>query len=295
MGRVYSKGRKMIIWVQDFFVDELIGGAELTSDALICASSEQVVPIKTSNFTFNLIEKYKNCKWIFGNTSKFSSFDYYKISQSKIEYYVIEYDYKYCKFRSDDVHKMIAKEECRCYNETFGEVFAAFLASSRHVFFMSEMQKNLYLLFFPFLQKKMISSVLSSCFTTESIEMIEKLAMLPKEKISFILKSASPIKGQDDCIAYAKRNGLKYELIGNLNYNLFLNKLATCDELIFLPKGKDTCPRVVIEAKLMSLNLTLNDNVQHKDEEWFQGSQKEIINYLKERPKFFWDKISEER
>ena len=63
---------------------------------------------------------------------------------------------------------------------------------------------------------------------------------------------------------------------------------------IFLPKGGDTCPRVVIEAKLLGCELILNDNVLHKDEDWFNLEREGIIKYLKSRPNFFWNTIEKE-
>ena len=35
------------------------------------------------------------------------------------------------------------------------------------------------------------------------------------------------------------------------------------DHFVFMPKGKDTCPRVVIEARLAGMNIHVNENCQH--------------------------------
>ena len=70
----------------------------------------------------------------------------------------------------------------------------------------------------------------------------------------------------------------------------FLEKMAESKGLCFKPTGLDTCPRMVIEAKLLDCELDLNDLVQHRDEEWFSKSYEEIVEYLKSRPAFFWNK-----
>ena len=108
-----------------------------------------------------------------------------------------------------------------------------------------------------------------------------------KDDKYLILGSQSWIKGTKDCIKYAKENSLEYEIVQNLPYHELLIKMSTSRGLIFLPMGYDTCPRFVIEAKLLGCETILNDYVQHKEEEWFQH-QNNSYNYLRERPAVFW-------
>jgi len=71
-----------------------------------------------------------------------------------------------------------------------------------------------------------------------------------------------------------------------------LQKLSTYRGLIFLPLIEDTCPRVVIEAKLLGLEIITNSNSQHIKEDWWKDkSIGDIEEYLKERPNFFWKTI----
>ena len=60
--------------------------------------------------------------------------------------------------------------------------------------------------------------------------------------------------------------------------------------LCFLPKGSDTCPRLVIEAKLLNCELNLNDKVLHVSEKWFESkSVEQIERHLKKQPDRFWN------
>ena len=71
-----------------------------------------------------------------------------------------------------------------------------------------------------------------------------------------------------------------------------LQMLAQAKGLCSLPPGADTCPRMVIEAKLLGCELHLNDNVQHKDEEWFNTDDLSVTeNYLKSVPQRFWNEV----
>ena len=81
------------------------------------------------------------------------------------------------------------------------------------------------------------------------------------------------------------------EIIGGLSYYDLLRKLSKFKGLSFHPLGADTCPRTVIEAKLLGLQLYLNDNVQHLGEAWFEGERDEIEDYLLSRHEVFWNEI----
>ena len=109
-----------------------------------------------------------------------------------------------------------------------------------------------------------------------------------------ILGSNSWIKGTRETVEYANKQNLKYKIISGLSYDQMLKELSASKGLIFMPLGGDTCPRIVIEAKLVGCELILNDNVMHKDEDWFLQEKQRIIEYLKHRPKVFWDIVKQE-
>ena len=102
-----------VVFVSDFFVDEIIGGAELTTQALVESCPFPHVRIKSKDVTIESLQKYQDHYWIFGN---FSQLDYNLIPTmvGNIRYSVLEYDYKFCKYRSIERHLEEGKEECDC-------------------------------------------------------------------------------------------------------------------------------------------------------------------------------------
>ena len=124
--------------------------------------------------------------------------------------------------------------------------------------------------------------------SNSALDLIESLDTTEKNDKWIILNSQSWIKGVETAVNYAKENNLNYELIWGIEHEELLQKLAKSRGLIFLPPGGDTCPRLVMEAKLLDCELVLNDNVQHKDEEWF-SSKESVLSYLRGRTKVFWD------
>lgn len=116
--------------------------------------------------------------------------------------------------------------------------------------------------------------------------------LMKKNNKFIVCGSSSWIKGTNDAIEYCKRHNLDYDVVWNLPYNDLLEKLAQSKGFVYLPLGGDTCPRMVIEARLLGCKLQLNDNVQHKDEEWFATDNiQEIEEYLYGARKVFWSGI----
>ena len=95
----------MIVVVSDIFSDQFIGGAELTSEALLESGFDNYKKINSLNLTEEMIESYKNKKWIFFNFHHINQKNLLKISTTIKDYSVVEYDYKYCKYRLKSKHE----------------------------------------------------------------------------------------------------------------------------------------------------------------------------------------------
>lgn len=279
---------KSSFFVADLFVENVIGGAELTSESIIKDSPIPVQKILSSQINIDFIKKHKDKYWIFGNFFLISKELLLFISQN-LDYSVIEYDYKYCKYRSPQKHVFYEKS-CKCENESVGKIVSIFLAKAKSLWFMSRQQQRYYEEKFDFL-KKDTSFVLSSIFSTDTLQYMKDLDTQNKSSAWLVLKSDSWIKGTNAAVEYASKNNLKTKVINKIPHRHLLNEMAKAKGLIFLPPGMDTCPRVVIEAKLLDCELAVNDNVQHLNEDWFFNKES-IYNYLENRTTFFWNEIS---
>ena len=282
----------MIIVVADVFANQFIGGAELTSEALLETGFDNYKKIQSHTLTADQIKKNKDKKWLFFNFANVTEANLLQIIKHVKDYSVVEYDYKYCKYRLKSKHESYEKT-CDCHNLQKGKLVAAFFARSKNLFFMSSAQKKEYERVFPILKKHNSSYVLSSSFTKKSIERITKLKNSKKNNKYLILNSNSWVKGTENCVEYAKKNNLEYELVSGLSHEELLRKLSKSKGLIFLPNGYDTCPRIVIEAKLLECDVILNENVQHKNEHWFKTSDS-ILNYVNKQKDLFYKKCLEQ-
>ncbi len=279
----------MIVFVSDLFIKDYVGGGELSTQTLIETSLLPVAQINSRFLTIEIMEQYKNAHWIFGNFTEVN-LNCLLYAIKNLSYSVIEYDYKFCSYRSPEKHA-IEEGECNCQNSQLAKAVTMFMLHSKSVMWMSHNQKQRYLDNFPFL-KNANNHVLSSLFTHETLNYISSLRNKKKNNKYLIINSQSWIKGTQDCVLHAKQNNLEYELVGGMEYKDVLDKLSTSKGIIFLPKGGDTCPRFTIEAKILGCELILNDNVQHRYEPWFETADS-CLEYMYDRPEEFWSLTEE--
>ena len=77
-----------------------------------------------------------------------------------------------------------------------------------------------------------------------------------------VMGSNSWVKGAEESEQWCKDNNKEYEVLWNVPPEEFLERLSTFKGVCFKPSGLDTCPRLIIEAKLLGCELEMNENVQ---------------------------------
>lgn len=281
---------KTIVFVADLFINEYIGGAELTTEAIVnkCAAKYKVIKKQCKELTKHFVLQNKDAKFVICNFSSLS--DEKKILLCKnVNYHIIEYDYKFCKYRSQEKHYAIEGKHCECIKGGKGKINKIFYGYANKIWFMSKKQKNIFLKNVSTIKEKKCE-VLSSVFSDGDLRFIESIKNNKKNQKYLILNSNSWIKNTKGCVEYAKDNNMSYELIQGLPYHEMLIKMSTSRGLIFRPLGGDTCPRVVIEAMMLGCEVEANDNVQHKDESWF-SNEEECYKYMSSRAKYFMENV----
>ena len=281
-----------IIFVADLFVEDYVGGAELTTEALIASSDLRVQKLHAQHVTMESLEQGMSKHWVFGNFSSLNP-ELFPSIIGNLSYSILEYDYKFCSFRSIEKHLEETGRECDCHNELHGKMISSFFHAAKTIWWMSEEQEKRYLTRFPFLELNE-RVVLSSVFDENFFAGVKALNIENKdvERSGWIvLGSDSWIKGAAAAKTYCQQNNLDYEVLWGMSYPDVLRKLSTAKGFVYLPEGGDTCPRMVIEAKLLGCELILNEYVQHKDEEWFNSTDLDLLSYLYAARHRFWTAI----
>lgn len=281
-----------VIFVADAFAEQLLGGAELTLQALIDTSPYKIHKIKCSELTLDHLKDGASKYWIFGNYASLNPQLIPTIAPN-LKYGIVECDYKFCQYRSIEKHFAQTGQVCNCASTQIGTLIASFMASADHVWWMSEKQRDTYHAKLPFLADYQ-QSVLSSVFDDRFFARVEELRSKHKTKNGkwLVLNHPSWIKGTEAAKALVQEKKLDHVMVGNVPYDVMLEQLAQAEGLVFTPAGGDTCPRLVIEAKLLGCKLYLNDNVQHATEAWFDTTDLEITeSYLRAAPAVFWNDV----
>lgn len=285
--------RQNLVIVADFFQEDLVGGAELTTQALIDSSPFNLIKLRSGQVTVELLQQYHGLHWIFGN---WAGLDRNLIPTiiANMSYSVLEYDYKFCRYRSPEKHSLAEKTPCSCQDEPWGRLVGAFYYGARSLWWMSEKQQQRYLERYPDLQERN-QSVLSSVFSEEfwiELRALREGGEDRKREGWLVLGSSSWIKGTDDAVKWCEDNGKKYKVLSGLKPSEVLYEMAHAEGFVYLPKGGDTCPRMVIEAKLLGCELQLNDNVEHGNEIWFNTPDTlETESYLYAARETFWNGV----
>ena len=282
-----------VVFIADMFVEDYIGGAELTTEALIQSATDVVVQkVHARNVSMATLKTGFGKHWVFCNASSMNPTLVPTII-ANLSYSVIEYDYKFCKYRSIEKHLHETGQECDCHDDIHGKMISAFFHAAKSIWWMSEAQEKRYLERFPFLREN-DSVVLSSVFDDSFFAYVNAVKQKNEnvERAGWIvLGSQSWIKGYEDAENYCKENNLDYEVVWGLPYDQLLEKLSVSKGFVYLPRGGDTCPRMVIEAKALGCELVLNEHVQHANEEWFNDSDINMLSYLYAARDRFWKAI----
>lgn len=279
------------VFVSDMFSGQYNGGAELSFQSIIDTTPSKRVGAMNAKFvTARLVEEHKGAKWVFGNFTQIQDGVLEALYNNNVDYSFIEFDYKFCKHRNPLLYETVEGEACDYKNSDSGKKIKEFIDNAKSVFLMSEKQREIYLNSIDVDPDKL--KVLSSMFGKEFFQIIDHLKNETKGSRNnswIVLGSNSWVKGAQESEDWCKENNLDYEVLWGLDPAEFLKKLSVAKGVCFKPAGLDTCPRFIIEAKLLGCKMELNENVQHCDEEWFNKDHDGIVEYLKSRPQYFWE------
>ena len=267
---------KKIIFVADFFSNEVNGGGELNNDEFISLVKErgyEVFPIKSSSLTIDIIKSSVGCHYIFGNFLMLDQPVYQYILESDLKYSIYEHDHKYLVTRDPSNYKDHIAPKDHLANVLFYEKAAAIFCQSK--LHKETVQKNLKL--------DTIHNLSGNLWSLGSLSLLEKNSTEKKKQIVSIWNSLNPIKNTSKSVAYCKIKKLPYQLIGPLPYKEFLDALGKNDRFLFFPETMETLCRVVVEARMMNIKTITNGLLGATSEEWFSLKGQDLIDFMKNK------------
>ena len=260
-----------VLFVSDFFREDLNGGAESNDRVLIdhlIKNGFEVEKIRSHNLTEEKV--IKNNLFLISNFTSISE----RVKQIlKLKKYIIyEHDHKYLRTRDPSVFPDFVAPPDQIINRDF-------YAKAHKVIVLSDickrvMEKNLNI--------TNVYNIGCSLWSTEKLNLIESLADRDKKDRYCIINSNNRIKGTREAVEYCKAKNIEYDLIGPLPETELLKTMTEYNYFIFLPQVLETLSRITVEAKMLNCKILTKANmIGACSEDWFALSGKELISEIK--------------
>lgn len=292
----YIPPKARVVVVADFFASDLLGGAELTTEALVEACPRKVFKVHSHSLTPEFLSENlrQDQLWVITNYANAGMEGLQTLVESGVRYQVVEYDWKFCRLRAP---RTCAKDkqghQCPCLTTKIGEVFSLVFDHAERVSWMSEAHMREHLTLSGREYNPSRHRVQGSTWSQGDLQFLRDLSrsrQVVRPNTWAVLESSSWIKGQKETEAWCRDNRVAYNLIGKLPYREFLTRLSEYQGLVFRPADRDTCPRIVVEARILGLDLALNENVQHQEDPWWKEAKtpEDLLSHLSRTAQDFW-------
>lgn len=258
--------------VSDFFIEEVSGGAEINDFILYNELNTKLKTkrIRSHELSENILTS--NSFFIISNFLNINQKVFEKLTKNK-NYVLYEHDHKYVIHRNPGMYKNFIVPENELVNKEFYEnAIKVFVQSNFH---KDIVEKNLKI--------KNIVSLGGNLWDNKTLEYLQFLSKKQKKDMCSIMFSNIPHKNTNDSIKFCEAKNLKYELIEDRVYELFLEKLSNNSTLVFFPKTPETLSRICVEARMCNMKVITNNLVGATKEDWFCHKGPDLIEIMKNK------------
>jgi len=264
---------KKIIFIADFFKNDLLGGAESNDSVLI-------------DFLYSCghsLKKLKCCdvdSTLWGKDYFFIISNFVSLAPKHHEalhtedYIIYEHDHKYLISRDPSIYKNFVAPSSHVINRDFYKNARAVVVLS--TICKQVMEKNLDI--------DNIYNIGCSLWSNKKLDLIAALANRHKNEKFVILDSSNPIKSTPEAIHFCEHNNIEFEVVPPCSESELLVELSYSKGLVFFPKVLETFSRICAEAKMLNCKLITKPNLLgFASEKIFELSGTELIEQIRDR------------
>ena len=277
---------KKIVYIADFFIDEIAGGAEIYDDILINLLRNDgfdVVKFKNVEISDKHINLYRLCGYHFivSNFTLMTDSVSIELVNHPSSYSIMEHDHKYIKTRNPAVYSNYLAPPQDIVNR---EIFT----NAKNIFAQSKIQAEC-------IRKNLrIDNVVNlgmSLWTDEQLQIIENNADNEKKKDASVVNSKNPTKNTHAAIAHCNKLSIPHTLIGSSDYEEFIKQLSEHETHVFIPRVLESFNRVILEARMLGCKIKTTNLNGCISEDWFKRYKgKELIEFARsQRERVFND------
>ena len=272
---------KNIIYISDFFIDELFGGAELSDDTVIRFIESKGYNIKTiKSQTFNPII-HKADTFIISNFVGLSQENKNWFPSSGVKYMIIERDQKYVRSRNTVMYKDFIAPQSEVVNQTF-------YRGAEKVYCLTTHSANLILKHIDLINVEPLGC---TQFSQEQFDHIRSTYKETKNGKWCII----PGKRSNKAIQLCETQKIPYDYLKNCKWKDLINVISEYEGIVFFSHAVETCCRLVLEARMLGLKVKTDNRVGCTYEDWFgKYKGKELIDFLETKNFEILDKIQKQ-
>jgi GT2 family glycosyltransferase len=263
---------KKVIFVADFFVDQVVGGGELNNEELIKLLRESDFTVekrRSHTADLNFIKQNLKSFFIISNFIHLHQ-DCRNFLSKNANYIIYEHDHKYLASRNPATYSYFQAPVAELRNYFFYKNAQKVVCQSH--FHKEIIEKNL--------QTDNVVTVAGNLWSVATLDYLRHMATQPKEEKVSIMDSPIPHKNTAKAQIYCDSKKLDFELIEDNNPIKFLQKLGKNKTFIFFPGTPETLSRIVVEARMMGMSVKTNNLVGAAHEEWFSLKGEELVDFM---------------
>jgi hypothetical protein len=241
-GGIVSK----IIFIADYFLEDLTGGAELNDNTLISLfDSEGLLyeKIRCHMLTENYIINNADKTFIIANFCNLS--EKCKESLYFCDYIIYEHDYKFLKSRNpaEYVDFLVPRKDL---------INVDFYSRAKKIICLCNMHAEI---FRKNLNLKNIVNIECSLFDDAKLDLLSELSLTIKNGKNCIINTNNPTKKLKETIQLCKKRHVEFDLISHKDNVEFLKLLSNYSNLFFLTKHPEPTPRIAVECRILNVNF----------------------------------------
>tara|TARA_R110000851_G_scaffold15345_2_gene50846 strand:- start:13880 stop:15541 length:1662 start_codon:yes stop_codon:yes gene_type:complete len=271
-----------VIFVSDFFVHEILGGAEKCNDALINKLNKKynIFSINSRDVTIDFIKSNKNNLFIVANFFMLQKDVKLFLSQN-VKYIIYEHDHKYVSTNNPLPFKnFLAPQEYIINKDFYSAAHKVVCQSKMHA---EVVYKNLLL--------DNIINAGGNFWSDEDISILEEHIGKNKTISYACMNTQNKNKGTPVAIRYCMQNNYDLTLLDHKAYGNFIQDLARAENFVFFPQWLESYSRVAVEAKILGCKIITNGLLGVASEDYFKLDGFDLLTKIKENNKLLLQTI----
>ena len=280
---------KKLVFISDFFVNQVAGGGEICDHVLLSLMKEddtKIIKFNSHTIINKHIRLYRNCgfKFLISNFCNLREDVKQELIKYPGSYFIMEHDHKYLRTRDPSIFKNFKAPPTQIINKIF-------YANAGAIFAQSKLHKEV-------IEKNLnINNVISlgmNLWTDRQLAIIEQNLDNEKKNDFAIVNSTNPTKNTQACVSYCVEKSLDYTLVGSPAYSEFIKQLSSHERYLYFPKVLETFNRVIIEARMLNCKVITTANNGCLSEDWFENYRgKKLIEFVRSQRQRVYNDIKD--